>query len=69
MAPRYFSRTDDDGSFSIIDLFTGKSASFEGRELARIPEKMIETGLTIMNEMDEAQRTVLECTESSAAPN
>jgi hypothetical protein len=59
MAPRYFSRIDNEGLFSIVDIFTGKCASFAGRELKRIPAKMIQSGLKIMNEIDDAERAVL----------
>lgn len=59
MMPRYIPRTDDDGSFSIVDAATGRNARYAGRELRRIPARMLQLGLELMNEIDTAERALL----------
>lgn len=56
MANRYILNSDDDGSFSIIDIFTGWTARHVGRELTRIPAHMAQSGLALMNALDAAER-------------
>lgn len=56
MATRYVLREDPDGSFSIVDIFTGQPAEFAGQTLVRIPKRMKDSGLAILNAMDVAQR-------------
>ena len=56
MANRYILNSDDDGSFSIIDIFTGWNARHVGRELTRIPAHMAQSGLALMNALDAAER-------------
>jgi len=56
MANRYILNSDDDGSFSIIDIFTGWKARHVGRELTRIPAHMAQSGLALMNALDAAER-------------
>lgn len=56
MATRYVSRAQDDGAFSIVDVFTGFTASYAGRALSGIPADMIARGLQTLNLLDAAER-------------
>ena len=56
MANRYILNSDADGSFSIVDMFTGWNARHAGRELTRIPAHMAQSGLALMNALDAAER-------------
>jgi hypothetical protein len=66
MATRFELRSDNDGSFSIVDLFTGLNARYAGRELTRIPAIMAHDGLGILNALDEAKRAVWELPTADA---
>lgn len=56
MATRYILQPDSDGSYAILDVFTGLRARYLGRELSRIPADMASDGLRILNELDQVRR-------------
>ena len=56
MATRFVLRKDLDGSFSIVDIFTGWNARYAGRELTRIPAGMASHGLHTLNALEQAER-------------
>jgi len=60
MPNRFVLHLDTEGSYSILDNSTGRTASFGGRELTRVPADMAARGLRILNEMDRAERALLE---------
>ena len=60
MPNRFVLRLDTEGSYSILDNSTGRTASFGGRELTRVPADMAARGLRILNEMDRVERELLE---------
>ncbi len=68
MATRFELRADNDGSFSIVDIFTGQTARYAGRELTRIPVHMAASGLSILNALDEAERAVWDLPQVKSSP-
>jgi len=56
MAKRYALHAHKDGTYSIIDLFTGWTAEHCGRKLTRIPADMAQSGVDTINALDAAER-------------
>lgn len=55
MSQRYTLREEPDGSYTIIDRFTGDAASYAGRGLQKIPADMARRGLALMLDLEKAE--------------
>jgi hypothetical protein len=62
MAARFIAHEDTDGTWSIIDGYTGLTVTFAGRELVGIPVDLYKSGLFLLNEIDaiEARLTTID---------
>ena len=58
MACRYSLEQQDNGLWSIVDIFTGRPVVYAERELRDIPAEMADLGLWTLNEIDRTQQLV-----------
>lgn len=62
LSNRYDIRLDEDQTWAVIDVFTGSSATYHGRELCRLAPRVAEELCVVLNALDKDRRRRLNAT-------
>lgn len=63
MATRFVLRSENDLTFTVVDIFTGQPAQFAGKTLSKLTLSLAEAGLFVVNELDELRRELWDLEE------